>query len=85
MVPIVKDLSHLPVVCDPSHAMGIKDYVPAAGMAFLAAGADGLILEAHPNPEDALSDGQQTIDYNQLVNLIEKLGKIARAMDRDIY
>ncbi len=85
VVPIIKDWSHLPVVADPSHAMGIKDYVLPAAMAYLAAGADGIMVEAHPNPEDAMSDGQQTIDYDQLVALIAKLGKLAHALDRDIY
>jgi len=85
VVPVLKDWTHLPVVADPSHAMGIKDYVTSAAMAYLAAGADGIMVEAHPSPEDAMSDGQQTIDYDQLVALIDRLGKIARAMDRDIY
>lgn len=85
VIPVIKDWTHLPVVADPSHAMGIKDYVTSAAMAYLAAGADGIMVEAHPNPEDAMSDGQQTIDYNQLVSLIDKLGRISRAMDRDIY
>lgn len=85
VVPVIKDLSHLPVVCDPSHAMGLKDYVPAAALAFLAAGADGIMLEAHPNPEDAHSDGQQTIDFHTLVELIARMKKIAIALDRDIY
>lgn len=85
VVPVIKDLSHLPVICDPSHAMGNKDYVPAAAMAFVAAGADGIMVEAHPNPEDAHSDGQQTIDYETLVQLIARLGKLAKALDRDIY
>ncbi len=85
VVPVIKDLSHLPVICDPSHAMGNKDYVPAAAMAFVAAGADGIMVEAHPNPEDAHSDGQQTIDYETLVQLITRLGKLAKALDRDIY
>ncbi len=84
VVPVIKDWSHLPVIADPSHAMGIKAYVPQAAMAYIAAGADGIIIEAHPNPEDAISDGQQTIDGEQLVLLIERLGKLARAMDRDI-
>jgi 3-deoxy-7-phosphoheptulonate synthase len=84
VVPVIKDWSHLPVIADPSHAMGIKAYVPSAAMAYLAAGADGIIVEAHPNPEDAISDGQQTIDSEQLVALIERIGKLARAMDRDI-
>lgn len=84
VVPVIKDWSHLPVIADPSHAMGIKSYVPAAAMAYVAAGADGIIVEAHPNPEDAISDGQQTIDGEQLIMLIEKLGKLARSIDRDI-
>lgn len=84
-VPVIKDLSHLPVVGDPSHAMGLKDYVPAAALAFIAAGADGIMVEAHPEPENAHSDGQQTIDYLQLVELISKIKKIAHALDRDIY
>ena len=84
-VPVIKELSHLPVVCDPSHAMGIKDYVPSAALAYIAAGADGVMVEAHPVPEDAHSDGQQTLDYENLVGLIEKIGKVAKALDRDIY
>lgn len=84
-VPVLKSLSHLPVLCDPSHAVGLKDYVPAAAMAYVAAGADGIMVEAHPNPEDAFSDGQQTIDFDQLVDLREKLGMIAKALGRDIY
>ena len=82
-VPIIKDLSHLPVIGDPSHAMGIKDYVPAAAMAFIAAGADGIIVEAHPNPEDALSDGQQTVDFDMLVNLISRIEKLSEVLERD--
>lgn len=84
-VPVIKDLSHLPVVGDPSHAMGLKDYVPAAALAFIAAGADGVMVEAHPEPENAHSDGQQTIDFAQLVELISKIKKIAHALDREIY
>jgi 3-deoxy-7-phosphoheptulonate synthase len=85
VVPIIKDWTHLPVICDPSHAMGIKDYVIPAAMAYVAAGADGVIVEAHPNPEDAMSDGQQTIDFSQLVSLIAKLAKLAKALDKEIY
>ncbi len=84
VVPVLKDWTHLPVVADPSHAMGIKDYVPSAAMAYLAAGADGIMVEAHPNPEEAMSDGQQTIDGAALEDLIGKLGRLARAMDRDL-
>jgi 3-deoxy-7-phosphoheptulonate synthase len=82
-VPVIKDLSHLPVLCDPSHAMGIVKYVPAAALAFIAAGADGLLLEAHPDPESAASDGQQTLDYYGLVDLIGKVAKIAAVLGRD--
>jgi 3-deoxy-7-phosphoheptulonate synthase len=84
-VPVIKDLSHLPVICDPSHAMGLMQYVPAAAMAYIAAGADGLMLEAHPNPEEAVSDGQQSLDYNTLKDLIATLKRLANALDRDIY
>lgn len=84
-VPVIKDLSHLPVVGDPSHAMGLKDYVPAAALAFIAAGADGIMVEAHPMPENAHSDGQQTIDCAQLIELISRIKKIAHALDREIY
>jgi len=82
VVPIIKQWSHLPVVADPSHAMGIKDFVLPAAMAYVAAGADGIMVEAHPNPEDAFSDGQQTIDAAQLMALVEKLGKLAQVIDR---
>ncbi|MCX7678856.1 MAG: 3-deoxy-7-phosphoheptulonate synthase [Spirochaetes bacterium] len=85
VIPIIKDWSHLPVIGDPSHAMGLNAYVIPAALSYIAAGADGIIVEAHPSPEDAISDGQQTIDSDQLVILIQKLGRIARALDRDIY
>jgi 3-deoxy-7-phosphoheptulonate synthase len=82
-VPVIKDLSHLPVLCDPSHAMGIMKYVPAAAMAFIAAGADGIMIEAHPDPVNAMSDGQQSLDYLGLVNLIGNVARIAPALGRD--
>jgi 3-deoxy-7-phosphoheptulonate synthase len=63
--------------------MGLKDFVLPAAMAYVAAGADGVMVEAHPNPEDAMSDGQQTIDYDQLVNLIARLKKLSLAIGRD--
>ncbi|MCX8124359.1 MAG: 3-deoxy-7-phosphoheptulonate synthase [Spirochaetes bacterium] len=84
-VPVLKDFSHLPVVCDPSHAMGIKDYVISAALAYVAAGADGIMVEAHPNPEEAMSDGQQTINFEQLVELKKKLTSVAMALGRGIY
>jgi len=84
-VPVLKDFSHLPVVCDPSHAMGLKDYVVSAALAYVAAGADGIMVEAHPNPEEAMSDGQQTINFEQLVELKKKLASVALALGRGIY
>jgi len=84
-VPVLKDFSHLPVVCDPSHAMGLKDYVTSAALAYVAAGADGIMVEAHPNPEEAMSDGQQTINFEQLVDLKKKLASVALALGRGIY
>lgn len=85
VVPVIKDLSHLPVIGDPSHAMGVKDYVPAAALAFVAAGADGVMVEAHPVPENAHSDGQQTIDGKTLTELNRRLHRLAQALDRDMY
>lgn len=82
VVPVLKDLSHLPVLCDPSHAMGITKYVPAAAMAFLAAGADGIMIEAHPDPVNAMSDGQQSLDYYGLLNLIGSVARLAPAIGR---
>jgi 3-deoxy-7-phosphoheptulonate synthase len=83
VVRSIREWSHLPIIADPSHAMGLKDFVLPAAMAYVAAGADGVMVEAHPNPEDAMSDGQQTIDYDQLVNLIARLKKLSLAIGRD--
>ncbi|WDL95705.1 3-deoxy-7-phosphoheptulonate synthase [Alicyclobacillus sp. ALC3] len=73
-VPVVKDLTHLPILIDPSHGVGIARYVPAMSMASLAAGADGLLLEVHPTPETALSDGEQSLtplQFHQLMKRVE--------------
>jgi 3-deoxy-7-phosphoheptulonate synthase len=83
-VPVIKDLSHLPVMADPSHAMGITKYVPSAALAYIAAGADGLLIEAHPEPENATSDGQQSLDYEGLVNLMGLISTLAPAMGREL-
>ncbi len=64
IVPVVKHLSHLPVLIDPSHGTGRAEYVPAMSRAALAAGADGLLVEVHPDPRAALSDGQQSLDFD---------------------
>lgn len=72
-IPILKEKSHLPVIADPSHGIGIRDHVGPVAMASTVAGADGVIFETHCRPEEAFSDGQQTLDYGEATRLIEKL------------
>lgn len=81
-VPVVKDLSHLPIIVDPSHGIGVARYVSAMSMAALAAGADGLIIEVHPRPEQAVSDGQQSLTpqmFGELMSHIEMTERLAVA------
>ena len=63
VIPPAKALSHLPILVDPSHGTGKRDYVPPMALAALAAGADGLLIEIHPDPDHALSDGAQSLDF----------------------
>jgi 3-deoxy-7-phosphoheptulonate synthase len=72
-IPILKVKSHLPVVADPSHGIGIREFVPQVALAAAVAGADGIIYETHQKPEEAFSDGQQTLDFDESSRLIEKL------------
>ncbi len=72
-IPILKEKTHLPVVVDPSHGIGIRDYVDSMSLAGIMAGADGIIFEIHPTPEKAASDGQQTLDFHQSAQLISKM------------
>lgn len=74
-ITILKDKSHLPVVADPSHGVGVRKYVDKIALASIMAGADGVIMEVHECPQKAFSDGQQTLDYGQSKQLIEKMGK----------
>lgn len=83
-VPILKRLSHLPVVVDPSHGTGDSHYVPAMSKAAVAAGADGLLIEVHPNPRMALSHGVQALEPQQFVELMVELRKVAEAVGRTI-
>ncbi|MFA7075892.1 MAG: 3-deoxy-7-phosphoheptulonate synthase [Candidatus Izemoplasmatales bacterium] len=83
-IPVIKKLSHLPIIVDPSHAAGRWEYVEALSLAAIAAGADGLIVEVHQNPEIALSDGQQSLKPQKFSNLIVKCKKIAEAIDRTL-
>ncbi len=72
-IQILKDKSHLPVIADPSHGIGIREYVPKLALASLISGADGVIYEVHEKPEEALSDGQQTLNFIESDRLIEKI------------
>ena len=75
-VPYLKDNTHLPVIADPSHAVGISKYVPSIAKAAVAAGADGLMIEVHNNPSLALSDGEQSLDFNEFSLLKSEIDKI---------
>ncbi len=83
-VPLVKSLSHLPVVVDPSHGTGRADLVAAMSRAAIAAGADGLLVEVHPRPEEALSDGPQSLTLEDFSRMMESLEPVAKAVDRGI-
>jgi len=74
-IPILKEKSHLPVVADPSHGIGVRDFVEPVALAAVMAGADGIIYETHQKPEEALSDGQQTLDFYESKRLITRLNK----------
>ena len=75
-IPILKEKTHLPVIADPSHGVGIREYVEPIALASVMAGADGVIYEAHEKPEEAASDGQQTLDFAESSRLIMKLRKV---------
>lgn len=83
-VPVLKQRSHLPVVADPSHGTGYREYVPAMSRAAVAAGADALIIEIHPDPDNAVSDGRQSLDLKEFADLMVSLRRIAEAMGRTI-
>jgi 3-deoxy-7-phosphoheptulonate synthase len=83
-VPVVKELSHLPVVVDPSHAAGRWGLVAPLSKAAVAAGADGLIIEVHSHPEDAASDGAQSLVPENFVKLMQELKVLAQAIGREM-
>jgi 3-deoxy-7-phosphoheptulonate synthase len=83
-VPVVKKLSHLPIIVDPSHATGYWDYVGSMAKAAVAAGADGLIIEVHPTPETAMSDGPQSLLPEKFIALSKELKKVAAAVGRTL-
>jgi 3-deoxy-7-phosphoheptulonate synthase len=84
-VPMLKSHSHLPVVVDPSHGIGIRSAVLPMARAAVAAGADGLIIEVHPDPDRALSDGMQSLDLAHFATLMREIAKIAAAVGRSLH
>jgi 3-deoxy-7-phosphoheptulonate synthase len=83
-VPLVHKLSHLPIVADPSHGVGVREHVSAMARAAVAAGADGLIIEVHPQPDRALSDGAQSLYPEQFAKLMREVETIAQAIGRHV-
>jgi 3-deoxy-7-phosphoheptulonate synthase len=83
-IPVVKKLSHLPMVADPSHGTGRRDQVPPMARAAVAAGADGLLMEVHHDPDHALSDGAQSLKPDQYACLMDQLRIIAPAVGRTL-
>ncbi|GGH00018.1 3-deoxy-7-phosphoheptulonate synthase [Silvibacterium dinghuense] len=83
-IPVIHHLSHLPIIADPSHGTGKRAMVPAMARASVAAGADGLIIEVHPNPDKAVSDGAQTLFPEQFAKLMDELRIIAPAVGRTV-
>lgn len=81
-IPVLKNLTHLPVVLDPSHSTGHFDYVAAIARAAVAAGADGLIVEVHPDPAHAVSDGRQSLKPEKFAAMVKQVGQIAEIMGR---
>jgi 3-deoxy-7-phosphoheptulonate synthase len=83
-VPVLKKLTHLPVIVDPSHGTGHWEYVEAMARAAVAAGADGLIIEVHPRPAEALSDGPQSLKPERFAQLMARVRRVAEAVDREV-
>jgi 3-deoxy-7-phosphoheptulonate synthase len=83
-VPLTKGLSHLPIVVDPSHATGHRHLVPPMALAALAGGADGLMLEVHPDPDNALSDGAQSLTFAMFAALMDQVRRLTAALGRNL-
>lgn len=81
-IGVAKELSHLPVIVDPSHAAGRRDLISSLSKAAIAAGADGLLIETHPNPDEATSDGPQSLTPGQFIQLAKELGVVAASVKR---
>jgi 3-deoxy-7-phosphoheptulonate synthase len=83
-IPVVKKLSHLPIIADPSHGTGRRDKVVPMARAAVAAGADGLIVETHPDPDHALSDGAQSLRPEEFAEMMSQLKLISQAVGRSM-
>jgi 3-deoxy-7-phosphoheptulonate synthase len=84
VIPPAKKLSHLPIMVDPSHGTGKRDYVPPMALASLAAGADGLLIEVHPDPDHAASDGAQSLSFEGFKKLLESLRRLAEPLGKRV-
>src|SRR5688572_20249587 len=84
VIPAAKRLSHLPVLVDPSHGTGRRDDVPSMALASLAAGADGLLVEVHPDPDHAQSDGAQSLHFAGFAKLLKSLKSLAAPLEKTI-
>ncbi len=83
-IPLLKEITHLPIVADPSHAIGVRRHVKSMALAGVAAGADGLIIEVHPNPDKAVSDGPQSLTLEQFAELMTQVRAMAVAVGRSV-
>ena len=83
-VPVVQKMSHLPVFIDPSHAAGKRPYVAALALGGVAAGADGLMIEVHPNPDHAMSDGMQSLNFAEFNELMPRIAAVAAAVGKSL-
>ena len=83
-VPVVKERSSLPIIIDPSHAAGKERYVAPLALAGIAAGADGLIVEVHPNAKEAISDAAQQLSIEAFADLVQKVGQMANIFNREM-
>ena len=81
-VPVLKERTHLPVIVDPSHAAGLRELVPSLARAAIAVGADGLMVEVHPDPDKAMSDGRQSLTQPAFAKMMQEIAEIARAVGR---
>ena len=83
-VPVLRSLTHLPIAVDPSHGTGITAYVAPMARAAVAAGCDSIMVEVHPEPGRAISDGQQTLNFAEFAHMMKELRAVARAINRDV-